>query len=187
MRRASILLIIIIVYITNIQLVNASSLSSQADNTNNTTESISFRAIHTIYSLIMSQSHPLSDYIGSIQNLCSLGFGERNPCPYPFNLSKRQLFEGKTVPRRSNRGFFGLSIDMSSGIAGESKASGSNSFGSQTLIDMDDKVKTFESMQRYMKRSSPFNKCVFYKYNRRIECFHDNANNRLSILNDSIV
>ena len=120
--------------------------------TNNTTESISFRAIHTIYSLIMSQSHPLSDYIGSIQNLCSLGFGERNPCPYPFNLSKRQLFEGKTVPRRSNRGFFGLSIDMSSGIAGESKASGSNSFGSQTLIDMDDKVKTFESMQRYMKR-----------------------------------
>lgn len=38
MRRASILLIIIIAYITNIQLVNASSLSSQADNTNNTTE-----------------------------------------------------------------------------------------------------------------------------------------------------
>lgn len=38
MRRASILLIIIIVYITNIQLVNASSLSSQADNTNNITE-----------------------------------------------------------------------------------------------------------------------------------------------------
>ena len=38
MRRASILLIIIIVYITNIQLVNASSLSSQADNTNNVTK-----------------------------------------------------------------------------------------------------------------------------------------------------
>lgn len=38
MRRASILLIIIIVYITNIQLVNASSLSSQTDNINNTTE-----------------------------------------------------------------------------------------------------------------------------------------------------
>ena len=38
MRRASILLIIIIVYITNIQLVNASSVSSQVDNTNNVTK-----------------------------------------------------------------------------------------------------------------------------------------------------
>lgn len=38
MRRASILLIIIIAYITNIQLVNASSLSSQVDNTNNVTK-----------------------------------------------------------------------------------------------------------------------------------------------------
>lgn len=38
MRRASILLIIIIVYVTNIQLVNASSVSSQVDNTNNVTK-----------------------------------------------------------------------------------------------------------------------------------------------------
>lgn len=52
-------------------------------------ESLSFRLIHFLYSSFMSQNIKLSGLVANIQNLCSLGYGERTPMPYPFQTGKK--------------------------------------------------------------------------------------------------
>lgn len=51
-------------------------------------EGLSFRVLHTLYSIAIVQQLNLNNMIGSISNLCSLGFGDKSPFPYPFNITK---------------------------------------------------------------------------------------------------
>ncbi|OHT04800.1 Beige/BEACH domain containing protein [Tritrichomonas foetus] len=101
-------------------------------------EGLSFRVLHTLYSLAMTQSLNLFEMIESIQNLCSLGYGERNPYPYPFQLSKRvPLARRASRPRVYRQSFDNSDKEKSH-------------FKHEVLSHMDPVL--YEAMQDHMKK-----------------------------------
>ena len=65
----------------------------------------------------MSQSIPLSGLIKNIQNLCSIGYGERPVSRYPFQLSKKVVPQARRPSRsrisKSNVDIYGDHIAQS--------------------------------------------------------------------------
>lgn len=57
------------------------------DITDTSENSLSFKVVHLVFSLLVQQEDHLFEHIGSIQNICSLGFAERPPCQMPFGSS----------------------------------------------------------------------------------------------------
>ncbi|OHT15288.1 hypothetical protein TRFO_14189 [Tritrichomonas foetus] len=104
----------------------------------NSSNSISFRVMHTLYSLIMTQSLSLVDYTSSIQNLCSLGFGEKNNIPYPFQFSKKQ----QPSPRRQSR-------TRTFRPSFESSGDNQPDYGIHNLVDMDPDI--YDLLNSYLK------------------------------------
>ena len=66
---------------------------------NHSQEDLSFRILHLLYSMVMSQNISLFGVIKSIQNLCSVGYGERPVSRYPFQLSKKIVPQARRPSR----------------------------------------------------------------------------------------
>lgn len=75
---------------------------------NPTENAISFRIIHLLHSLMITQNFTYFKYIRSIQNLCSIGYGERPMAQLPFSLAKKAPVQQRRVTRPR---FFRPSLD----------------------------------------------------------------------------
>ncbi|OHS97305.1 Beige/BEACH domain containing protein [Tritrichomonas foetus] len=112
---------------------------------------ISFRILHFFYSMIQSQNISLFGLIANIQNICSLGFGERPISQYPFQLSKKVV-----VNRRASR------PRVYKGNVDDYGDRAEHLYNHQVLIDLDPQL--FEDMSNYMQYH-PVNLDQFFDVN----------------------
>ncbi|KAK8875723.1 hypothetical protein M9Y10_005898 [Tritrichomonas musculus] len=101
-------------------------------------ENISFRILHLFYSMVMSQNISLIGLIKSIQNLCSIGYGERSVSRYPFQMTKKVVAQA----RRPSRTRVKASI---TDIYGDHVA---QNYNVKKLVDLDPTL--FDDMVSYM-------------------------------------
>lgn len=77
-------------------------LPSIIQNEQNLNQGISKKVLDTLYCLLLKNSIKLTGMINSIQILCSLGFGEKPPFLYPFEIKSNVNIPRKTIHSKSN-------------------------------------------------------------------------------------